>query len=73
MSESLNKIDFVIEYKGQKINKSVSIIREFSAQELDERIAEENRKRVTLERMELIKKQFNSWDGSQSNSRDYVF
>jgi hypothetical protein len=74
LPDSLNKVDFVIEYKDQKINRSVSIIREFSAEEiaqrkkeLEEKIAKENKMRAAAERTELVEKQFSPWDGSHIN------
>lgn len=74
LPDSLNKVDFVIEYEDQKVNRSVSIIREFSAQEiaqrkkeLEERIAKENKMRAAAERAELVEKQFSAWDGSHIN------
>lgn len=47
LPDSLNKVDFVIEYKDQKINRSVSIIRELSAQEIAQRKKELEDKDVT--------------------------
>lgn len=74
LPDSLNKITFVVEYDGLKVNKSLSIIREFSAQELaqrkkelEEKQEQENRAKFALERRKLIEGQFSSWDGSHPN------
>lgn len=72
--DSLNKINFTVEYKGAKANKSLTIIRQLSSQEsaqrkkeLEEKIEQENRAKFALERSKLIEKQFSAWDGSHRN------
>lgn len=72
--DSLNKINFTVEYKGTKANKSLTIIRQLSAQELaqrkkelEEKLEQENRAKFALERSKLIEKQFSFYDGSHYN------